>query len=234
MTSKLAFRPFHLSALLAAVASVVLAGATPAHAQPAPSDVPEDPYDDSDDSDDLAPPDQPSVTPDQAPAPASQPPTAQPPPPQVPQAQAAPGGQWVHTQQYGWVWMPYGNQYVYTPEDTSGSANPYAYVYYPTYGWTWLAAPWVWGWGPHVYFSIGRPGYFGWYHHRHFVGGYRGHGFVRGFRGPVYRGGFVRGYRAPVYRGGFRGGVGHVSGGFRAGGHVSGHGGGHGGGHGHH
>ena len=144
MTSKLAFT----SSLLAAVASVVLAGVTPAHAQPAPSDVPEDPYDD--DSEDLAPPDQQSVTPDPAPAPASQPPTAQPPPPPVAppavqqqvqpapqvqaQVQAAPSGQWVHTQQYGWVWMPYGNQYVYTPEDTSGSAYPYAYVYYPTRG----------------------------------------------------------------------------------------------------
>jgi hypothetical protein len=157
------------------------------------------------------------------------------------QVQAAQGGQWVHTQQYGWVWMPYGNQYVYTPEDTSGEANPYAYVYYPAYGWTWLSAPWVWGWGPSLYFSIGRPWYFGWYHHPHFIGGFRG-GFARGFRGPVYRGGgFVHTYRAPVYRGGFRGGAGHVSGGFRGGvGHVSGgfhaggHVGGHGGGHGHH
>src|SRR5882672_1790514 len=119
MTSKLAFP----SSFLAAVASVVLAGATPAHAQPAPSDVPEDPYEDSED---LAPPD-PQVTPDdaEAPAPALQPPNAQPPPPPAappavqqqvqpaPQAQVAPGGQWVHTQQYGWVWMPYGNQYVY-------------------------------------------------------------------------------------------------------------------------
>jgi hypothetical protein len=142
-------------------------------------------------------------------------------------AQAAPaaGGQWVYTQQYGWVWEPYGNQYVYTPEDTSGAVNPYAYVYYPSYGWTWLAAPWVWGWGPSVYFSFGHPGYFGWYRHPHFVGGYVVHGGFRGFRGPVYRGGFVRGYRGPVYHG--------VGGGFHGaarvgGGHFSAHvGGGH-------
>ena len=252
MMSKFAFQP----SLLAAVASVVLAatGITPAHAQsaPPPSDVPEDPYDDSED---LAAPDpqqQAEADDAPAPAPATQPPNVQPPPPPSsppavqqqalpPQQQVAPqqqaGGQWVYTQQYGWLWMPYGNQYVYTPEDTGGAAYPSEYVYYPAYGWTWITAPWVWGWGPQLYFSFGRPHYFGWYHHPHFIGrGFVGRGFVRGFHAPV-RGGFVRGYR-PVYRGGFRGGPGHVSGGFRGfGGHVGGrvsggsHFGGHVGGH---
>src|ERR1700758_4784488 len=71
-------------------------------------------------------------------------PTDQPPPPPPqpsqemvqaqPQAQKAPaaaGGQWVRTEQYGWVWMPYGQQYTYEPSDES--ATPYEYVYRPSY-----------------------------------------------------------------------------------------------------
>src|SRR5512141_2586269 len=27
--------------------------------------------------------------------------------------QAAGGGQWVYTSEYGWIWMPYGDQYTY-------------------------------------------------------------------------------------------------------------------------
>ncbi|MGA9652706.1 MAG: hypothetical protein WBV96_02230, partial [Polyangia bacterium] len=41
--------------------------------------------------------------------------------------------------------MPYGGQYTY--EGTASDASPYSYVYYPSYGWMWLAAPWIWGWG---------------------------------------------------------------------------------------
>jgi hypothetical protein len=113
----------------------------------------------------------------------------------------------VYTQQYGWIWMPYGNQYVYTPED-AGQVAPSAYVYYPAYGWTWLTAPWVWGWGPRVYFSVG-PRYYGWWGHPHFVG----RGVIRGFHG---------GFRGPV-RGHFGGG--HFGGGHFSGGHSGGHGG---------
>ena len=50
--------------------------------------------------------------------------------------QVAAGGQWVYTSQYGWIWMPYGNQYTY--EGTAYDASPYSYVYYPSYGWLWL------------------------------------------------------------------------------------------------
>jgi hypothetical protein len=89
------------------------------------------------------------------------PPTDLPPPPQ--QAQPAPQestGQWVHTDQYGWLWMPYGDNYVYAPAD--GSGYPYAYVYEPALGWTWLVAPWIWGWGPRPFFGIYGPGRFHW------------------------------------------------------------------------
>ena len=43
----------------------------------------------------------------------------------------------VYTSEYGWIWMPYGDQYAY--EGTANDAYPYSYVYYPSYGWTWLA-----------------------------------------------------------------------------------------------
>jgi hypothetical protein len=42
--------------------------------------------------------------------------------------QAVPAGQWVYTQQYGWVWMPYGDAYSYVPPD--GQGQPYEYVVY--------------------------------------------------------------------------------------------------------
>src|ERR1017187_3920509 len=63
----------------------------------------------------------------------------------MPANQGSSAGQWVYTEQYGWVWMPYGDQYTY--EGTAYDTSPYAYVYYPSYGWAWLAAPWIWGWG---------------------------------------------------------------------------------------
>jgi hypothetical protein len=98
------------------------------------------------------------------PAPPAQPPAA--PQPQV-QAQVAapvPPGQWVYTQQYGWIWMPYADAYTRVP--ANGYGEPYAYVYYPAYQtWTWLAAPWVWGIGPWpVFGAYGAVG-FGWYGH---------------------------------------------------------------------
>ena len=84
-------------------------------------------------------------------------------------------GQWVYTQQYGWVWMPYGSQYTYAP--TQAGVYPSEYVYYPSYGWTWIAAPWVFGWGVSPYFGVYGPSHFGWYHH--WVG--VGHGYHPGY-----------------------------------------------------
>jgi hypothetical protein len=120
---------------------------------------------------------------------------AAPPPPAGTPAQTTRSGQWVYTSQYGWVWMPYGNQYV--DEGVYGDANPYAYVYSVGWGWSWVAAPWLWGWGPYPFFGVYGPAYFGWYRglyaHGWGWGGYRP--FVRG--GTVWRGG-------PVVRGGGR------------------------------
>lgn len=142
-------------------------------------------------------------------------------------AQATPGGQWVYTSQYGWVWMPYGNQYTY--EGSANDAYPYSYVYYPSYGWMWLAAPWVWGWGAYPYFGPRGPAGFGWYAGLHRAG----YGWG-GYRGGGYGGGRVGsgGYRAAAsYRAASGSRVG-TGGGSRGG--FSGHGGfggGHGGGH---
>jgi hypothetical protein len=143
------------------------------------------------------------------------PPTTQPaPPPRIPppiQARAAPAtGQWVYTQQYGWIWMPYGDQYVQAPAAAQAStdASPMEYVYAPVYGWTWVNAPWIWGWGPELYFGVGGAGHFGWYHPRAIVG----HG-----AGP----------RVVGRLGGGHFGGGHFGGGHFGGGHFGGHGGGH-------
>ncbi len=38
--------------------------------------------------------------------------------------------------------MPYRHSYVYLPPDGS---TPNMYVYYPTVGWCWMVAPWIWG-----------------------------------------------------------------------------------------
>jgi hypothetical protein len=147
-----------------------------------------------------------------------------PPEPQAPQAQprpdaqALPAGQWVYTQQYGWIWMVYGEAYTHVPAE--GYGEPFMYVYYPVVGWTWLVAPWVWGWGPWPYFGINGPWRFAWYGHGwwrypqrwHLTGPWRGGYGARssyGFRGQGYA---PRGV-APGASSALRGGVGGVRGG---------------------
>jgi uncharacterized membrane protein YgcG len=144
------------------------------------------------------------------------PPTVQPTPPPQPsdlppppqQAQAAPQGstgQWVFTDQYGWLWMPYGDGYVYAPN----GGDPYEYVYYPVSGWTWLMAPWIWGWGPQPYFGVFGPSRFGWNHAFGVRGGPAFHA------APRLRGGFTAGHGGfaghggGFHGGGFHGGGGH-------------------------
>jgi hypothetical protein len=73
--------------------------------------------------------------------------------------QQAESGQWVYTGQYGWVWMPYDSADTYVP--TNG-APPEMYVYYPSAGWVWIAAPWVWGLGPRPYFVFSTARYVWW------------------------------------------------------------------------
>jgi outer membrane lipoprotein SlyB len=79
------------------------------------------------------------------------------------QQPGVPPGEWVFTQQYGWVWMPYGAGYTFTPDYERG--DPYMYLYYPAVGWTWVEAPWLWGWGPMPFFGVSRGVRFEWYGH---------------------------------------------------------------------
>ncbi len=135
---------------------------------------------------------EPQPQPVQPPSPA---PTNLPPPPSAelpappsnePEAseQVAPTGQWVYTDQYGWVWMPYGDAYSYVP---SNGAEPDMYVYYPSVGWCWVVAPWLWGFGPLPFFGIYGPWHFGWYGH--------GYGHWYGFANHYGNAGWgVRGY----------------------------------------
>ncbi len=108
----------------------------------------------------------PGAPPAQPPPGPPQPTSAPPPPPtesQGPPSARAPVGQWVYTQQYGWIWMPFDDAYTYVPP--GGAGEPLEYVYYPVQGWVWIAAPWVWGIGPWPYFGGPGPVRFAWYSH---------------------------------------------------------------------
>ncbi|HEX7478478.1 MAG TPA: hypothetical protein VF331_11770 [Polyangiales bacterium] len=149
-----------------------------------------------------APPEAQPTEPPESSAPAQVAPTEPPAPPQ-----GVPAGQWVFTSQYGWIWAPYDQQYTAVP--TNG--EPYMFVYYPVVGWRWMAAPWVFGWGPRPYWGSWGVRRFAWYAHPW-------------FRAPAYRGrsGGYGGYRSSSGASGYRG-----SGGYGGGGRARG-GGGHG------
>jgi len=59
--------------------------------------------------------------------------------------------------------MPHADAYTYVPPDGYGA--PYVYVYHPAQGWSWVVAPWIWGWGPWPYFGTYGPSRFAWYGH---------------------------------------------------------------------
>lgn len=94
-------------------------------------------------------------------------------------------GQWVFTAQYGWVFMPYGEQYV----DRGQSAHvqaPFAFVYCPNDGWGWVEAPWLWGWGSYPYFGASDPNRLSWYRWL-YDGGFGWGGYRGGSRQNVRR-----------------------------------------------
>jgi hypothetical protein len=102
----------------------------------------------------------------QQPAPAVAVPAPQPPP-----------GQWVYTAQYGWLWMPYGQPYTYVVPD---AALSYMFVFYPRFGWRWVVAPWVLGFGPAPHWGVVGPSHFIWYRHPFRIGArFHGRGWVR-------------------------------------------------------
>ena len=154
------------------------------------------------------PPDTPPPADPPPPPPATRPAPPPTPPQPPPQQKAADTGQWVHTAQYGWVWMPYGDTYTHVPPDGS---TPSMYVYYPEAGWCWVVAPWLWGWGPMPYFGLLGPRYYGWFG--------VGFGHWYGFAGPYEHWGWsgraywaggrwvgVNRFYGSAGRGGFRGG----------------------------
>lgn len=146
---------------------------------------------------------------------------------------AVPPGQWVYTEQYGWVWMPYSSAYTYASQYV---AEPYMYVYGPAFGWAWVGAPWVWGYGAGVYFGVHGGFGYGWRHpgYAWWGGGHpRWYGSGRGFGPRLWGGtapapphhGFVGGPHGFVgsprgFAGGPRAGSGGTHGGF--GGHRGG------------
>lgn len=101
-------------------------------------------------------------------------------------------GRWAYTQQYGWVWMPYGSAYTFISHYQNG--DPYMYVYYPRRGWTWVEAPWLWGWGTKPYFRIGTGVRFRWYTQAW------GRSWNGGHRPPRYRERYLRRRRPTVRR----------------------------------
>lgn len=144
--------------------------------------------------------------------------------PQTGVAEQTGSGQWVYTEQYGWIWMPYSDAYTSVPAD--GYGQPYQYVYYPAYSaWSWVVAPWIWGIGPWPYFGAYGPVHYGWYGHgwwrtpthwhyaphpyhgggHPYYGGthaYGGHGHpVNAVRPAPYRGGVVPRGGTVQYRG---------------------------------
>jgi hypothetical protein len=108
---------------------------------------------------------QPPAMPEPPPPPEAQ---AAPPAYAAPQAYAAPApsGQWVYTNQYGWVWMPYGESYTYV----TANEVAYTYAYYPRFGWRWISSPWVVGYGPSPFWGRLGPVHFAWYGHPRFHG----------------------------------------------------------------
>ena len=102
--------------------------------------------------------------------------------------------------------MPYGDAYNYVPDNSA--AYPYSYVYYPAYGWTWLSAPWVGGWGACPYFGAYGYYHYGWYHPGYHWGGYGWGRYGWGAYGwghYAWGGGYPNGYHGgyhPPYAGG--------------------------------
>jgi hypothetical protein len=164
--------------ILFAMMVSLVAGTSPASASSHQQADPPDPK--SEEPSTPAPRDPPPPPPSSSERP--KPPTT--PPPDTARPHDSPDGQWVWTTQYGWVWMPYGDDYTHVPPDGS---TPNMYVYYPDAGWCWVVAPWLWGWGPMPYFGVLGPVHFGWWGYGlgHWYG-FRGHYYGRGWHGGSY------------------------------------------------
>ena len=132
----------------------------PVNAPPAPVQPPEAPVEPPEVGPESTLPPPPESAPPLPPAQVIAPPapTA---PPQAERGSVPPvDGQWVYTAQFGWVWMPFGPQFVHVP---TGGAPPQMFVFYPAFGWRWVVAPWVWGLGPQPFWGVHGSAQFGWW-----------------------------------------------------------------------
>jgi len=141
----------------------LLAGAQvspPVNAPPAPVQ-PQEPVQTQDAEPPSTLPPPPETAPPPPPAEVSAPPepTA---PPQAERVNVPPtDGQWVYTAQYGWVWMPFGSQFIHVPP----GGPPLMFVFYPPVGWRWVVAPWLWGLGTQPYWGVHGINGFPWWGH---------------------------------------------------------------------
>jgi hypothetical protein len=80
-----------------------------------------------------------------------------------------PSGQWVFTQEYGWMWLPHDQMYAQVVENSHSrfgySSVAYEYAYYPAFGWRWVVAPWILRFGAVPYWGALGPAHFAWYAH---------------------------------------------------------------------
>ena len=80
-----------------------------------------------------------------------------------------PSGQWVFTQEYGWLWTAYEQMYAQVVENTARrfgySAVAYQCAYHPAFGWRWVVAPWILRFGAVPYWGALGPERFTWYVH---------------------------------------------------------------------
>src|SRR5689334_22672687 len=80
-------------------------------------------------------------------------------PPPMPNGVSINDGQWVYTSQYGWVWLPWDQAYTSIP----AAGTPLMYAYGPSLGWSWISAPWVYGWGTAPYYGSYGYARFAWH-----------------------------------------------------------------------
>lgn len=85
-------------------------------------------------------------------------PSKEAPPPASAWTKPFPGGQWVYTAEYGWLWIPE------TSSPVAVDGVPYVFLYTPAYGWTWYVCPW--GFGSFFYGAWVRHAWHpaGWHH----------------------------------------------------------------------
>ena len=83
-----------------------------------------------------------------------------------------PSGQWVFTQEYGWLWLAHDQRYAHVAANPARrfgySEVAYEYAFHPASGWRWVVAPWILRFGAVPYWGALGPEGFAWYAHPRF------------------------------------------------------------------